>query len=95
MVLVYNLLFGNVELRLAIHLVLCGEWEQLASFLATVCGSWVPVNRGSTGRSIVTPLGNENYVNVRKSNKMVSRTLVSDRHVLVPQFWHGHSKIII
>lgn len=60
-------------LRLAIHLLLCSEWEGIATFLATVCGSWVPVNRGSTGRTILTPLGNENFAAVRKANKMVSR----------------------
>lgn len=61
------------EPRLAIHILLFGEWEQICAFYAIVCSSWVPVNRGSTGRSIMTPLGCEDYPNVRASNKMTSR----------------------
>ena len=52
------------EPRLAIHILLFGEWEQICAFYAIVCSSWVPVNRGSTGRSIMTPLGCEDYPNV-------------------------------
>ena len=61
------------NLRLAIHLLLCSEWEAICTFLAIVCSSWTPVNRGSTGRGILTPLGNEDFVAVRRSNKLVSR----------------------
>ena len=61
------------EPRLAIHILLFGEWEQICAFYAIVCSSCVPVNRGSTGRSIMTPLGCEDYPNVRASNKMTSR----------------------
>ena len=61
-------------MRLAIHLLLSSEWEHIVASYAIVCSSMVPVNRGSTGRTILTPLGNEHYVPVRKSNKMTSRS---------------------
>ena len=64
-----------LQLRLCIHLMLCSEWESIAAYFAIVCSSWVPVNRGSTGRSIMTPLGNEDFIPVRKANKMTSRNL--------------------
>ncbi|CAL1136134.1 unnamed protein product, partial [Cladocopium goreaui] len=67
---------SNAGLILAIHILLFGEWEQICAFYAIVCSSWVPVNRGSTGRSIMTPLGCEDYPNVRASNKMTSRTVI-------------------
>ena len=60
------------QLRLGIHLLLSSEF--VAAFFAVVCSSYVPVNRGSTGRSLMTPLGNEDYPHVRRSNKMTSRT---------------------
>lgn len=62
--------------RLCIHLLLSSEWEAVAAFLAIVCSSFVPVNRGSTWRSIVTPLGNEEFLGVRRGNKLVARTRV-------------------
>ena len=41
------------------------------------------MNRGSTARSQMTPLGNEDFPRVRSSNKMVSRIVVAKKHVLV------------
>ena len=64
--------------RLCIHLLLSSEWEAVAAFLAIVCSSFVPVNRGSTMRSILTPLGNEEYLGVRRGNKLVARTWVQN-----------------
>ena len=61
------------HLRLCIHLILNSEFESALAVLAVVCSSMVPVNRASTGRSIMTPLGFEDYVPVRKSNKLTSR----------------------
>ncbi len=69
--------------RLCIHLVLSSKWEALISFLAIVCSSWVPVNRGSTSRSILTPLGDENFVPVRKGNKMVSRPALKIKYIIL------------
>ena len=61
------------SLRLAIHLLLCSD--SVAAFYAVVCSSWVPVNRGSTLRDILTPLGNEDYPSVRRGNKLTARTV--------------------
>ena len=60
--------------RLAVHLLLSGRWEDVYCFLAVVCLSWTPLNRGSTGRHIMTPLGCEDFLHVRKANKLTSRT---------------------
>ncbi|CAL1126778.1 unnamed protein product [Cladocopium goreaui] len=67
---------GNAGLVLCIHLLLSSEWEAVAAFLAIVCSSFVPVNRGSTWRSILTPLGNEEFVGVRRGNKLVARSVI-------------------
>ena len=64
---------NKCKLRLAIHVLLSGEWEALCAFFAVVCSSYVPVNRASTGRSIMTPLGNQDFIPVRKSNILTSR----------------------
>lgn len=70
--------------RLCIHLILHAEFEAAIGVLAVVCSSWVPVNRGSTGRSLMTPLGNENFISVRKGNKLTSRSS-SVQKVFKPQ----------
>ena len=57
---------------LCIHLLLSSD-PYVAAFLAVVCSSMVPINRGSTLRSILTPLGCEDFPGVRRSNKMISR----------------------
>ncbi|CAL1152703.1 unnamed protein product [Cladocopium goreaui] len=62
--------------RLAIHLLLHSEFEAAVAVLAVVCSSMVPVNRASTGRSFLTPLGNEYFLPVRKSNKLTSRSVL-------------------
>ena len=41
--------------------------------LAPVCSSWVWLNRGTSGRSELTPLGNETVPSVRFANLVVSR----------------------
>ncbi|CAL1152822.1 unnamed protein product [Cladocopium goreaui] len=63
-------------LVLAIHLLLHSEFEAAVAVLAVVCSSMVPVNRGSTDRSFMTPLGNEYFLAVRKSNKLTSRSVL-------------------
>lgn len=70
-----HFLIFTCKLRLCLHILLSSEWGAVCSFLAIVCSSWVPVTRGSTLRSFMTPLGFEDYPGVRKSNKMTSRTL--------------------
>ena len=63
------------QLNLCIHLILISD-PALALFLAVVCSAWVPVNRGSTQCSILTPLGCEDFPGVHRANKMMSRTRV-------------------
>ena len=72
----FNVVFvERSALSLCIRLILNSEFEGLAAFFAIVCSSWVPVNRGSTKRTIMTPLGNEDFPAVRRSNKLTSRKL--------------------
>jgi hypothetical protein len=40
---------------------------------ATVCSSWVTINRGTSGRGVSNPLGNVDRLYVRDANTMVSR----------------------
>ena len=63
----------ETHLRLCIQLILNSEFKAALAVLAVVCSSMVPVNRASNGRSIMTPLGFEDFVPVRKSNKLTSR----------------------
>lgn len=65
---------SNAGLLLCIHLLLCSD--NVAAFFAVVCSSMVPVSRGSTLRSFLTPLGCEDFIGVRRSNKMTSRTVI-------------------
>ncbi|CAL1157423.1 unnamed protein product [Cladocopium goreaui] len=66
---------SDAGLILCIHLILTSD-PALALFLAVVCSTWVPVNRGSTQRSILTPLGCEDFPGVRRANKMMSRSVI-------------------
>lgn len=63
----------EVHLRLAIGLVLRSEFAALVAFFAVCCSSFVPINRGTGDRSILTPEGNEQIPSVRRSNKLMSR----------------------
>ncbi|CAK9088197.1 unnamed protein product [Durusdinium trenchii] len=67
---------GSAGFVLCVLLLLNGEWEAMVCTFAIVCSSWVPVNRHSTHRSLLTPLGNENFTGVRRANKMTSRTVI-------------------
>lgn len=66
---------SNAGLVLAIKLVLRGHFNQLAAFFAVCCSSFVPVNRGTGKRDILVPEGDERVLSVRKSNKLLTRTL--------------------
>ena len=46
------------------------------SIHAPVCSSWGQVNRGTSGRSALNPLGNLKYAYVRNANVMVSRVVI-------------------
>lgn len=66
---------SNGGLVLAIKLVLRSKYHSLVGFIAILCSSFVPVNRGTGSRDILVPEGDENVVSVRKSNKLLSRNL--------------------
>ena len=59
----------------AIHLAT--RLKRLAqSVLAPVCSSWVPINMGTSCRSVLNPLGNRSLSYVKQANIMVSRTVL-------------------
>ena len=64
----------DVALRLALSLILRGEFGKLVGVLAVCCSSFCTANRATGARSLLTPLGDENVVSVRRSNKLMSRT---------------------
>ncbi|CAK9102213.1 unnamed protein product [Durusdinium trenchii] len=67
---------SSAGLVLAIKLILRSRFNQLVSLFATCCSSWTPVNRGTGKRCIITPHGDEQVPSVRKSNKLVSRSVI-------------------
>ena len=69
----FSLPAWEFHLRLAIGLVLRSEFAALVAFFAVCCSSFVPINRGTGDRSILTPEGNEQIPSVRRSNKLMSR----------------------
>ena len=70
--------------RLAILLILKGHYGSLAAMLGVVCSTWSIVNRSTSMRDILIPLGQACYLSVRRGNKMVGRTeLGFDEQTLV------------
>jgi hypothetical protein len=47
---------------------------QVVLTIAVVCSSWISINAGTSKRTMLTPMGDDNVPSVRKSNKMVSRS---------------------
>lgn len=64
-------------LRLAIAWILRSEFGLVVALFAVCCSSFVPVNRGTGARSLLTPLGDMLVPSVRRSNKLMSRTGVA------------------
>lgn len=62
-------------LRIAIWLIFQGTESEFYNILATVCTSWVPVNLGTSRRSIAYPDGNTKHAYVNDGNCMCARTL--------------------
>ncbi|CAE7029540.1 unnamed protein product [Symbiodinium sp. CCMP2592] len=58
---------------LACMLLLQGKFQKVVLVLGPVCSSFVPVNMGVSGRSILTPTGNPEISSVQKANVIVSR----------------------
>ena len=67
---------SNAGFVLAVKLILRGSFNELVGIFAVCCSSFVPVNRGTGGRDLLVPEGNEHIVSVRRSNKLISRRLV-------------------
>ena len=63
-------------LRLAVLLVLQGVSPGMLACLGPVCSSWSIVNRGTSQRDELTPLGNCRNTKVIQGNRMISRRLV-------------------
>ena len=63
-------------LLLALELLLSCKPGGIAHW-ATVCSSWVTINRGTSQRSPDNVLGNERYEYIRLANIMVSRTALA------------------
>ena len=59
--------------RLAISLILASKLDELVAAFAVVCSTWTPVNQGTSKRSFLCPLGDQNVAAVRRGNKMMSR----------------------
>ena len=68
---------GISLLRLAIAWILRCEFGLAVALFAVCCSSFVPVNRGTGARSLLTPLGDMLVPSVRRSNKLMSRTGVA------------------
>ena len=64
---------SSAGLVLAIKLVLRSKFDACVATFACCCSSFVPVNRGTGGRDLLVPEGNEQVPSVRKANKMLSR----------------------
>lgn len=63
------------EIRLYIHLILCSKAECFATVWATVCSSWVWINRYTSCRSLLLPEGDTSKRYIEQANCMMSRTL--------------------
>ena len=62
-------------IRLAVMMVLPGEFAGIFTMLAPVCSSFSSVNLASSCRSILTPWGLTSSTSVRRGNKIVSRRM--------------------
>ena len=67
---------SNAGFVLAIRLILRSSFNNLIAIFAVCCSSWVPVNRGTGGRDLLVPEGDEGIPSVRRSNKLLARMLV-------------------
>lgn len=61
------------QVRLAVALVLRGDWGKLLGVLAVVCSTYSPVNIATSNRDVLCPLGATYHPSVRRANKMTSR----------------------
>ena len=61
------------HLRLAVILILRSPLDLGLIMFGMCCSSFVAISRASTGRSILTPMGNTSYEKVRQANLLASR----------------------
>jgi hypothetical protein len=54
--------------------IMQGKSNELFTVFAVVCSSWVAISKGTSGRSWLSPLGDESYQFVREGNIMVARS---------------------
>ena len=72
---VYIYIVCMSQLRLAIWLILNAREDHFFVLLATVCSSWVYLNRGTSRRSWLIPEGDCSKGYIRDANTMTSRSL--------------------
>ena len=63
-------------LRLAILMALNGSVDGALAMLGLECSTFVAINRGTSGRSEVVPLGRPNVPSVVSANQATSRLLL-------------------
>ncbi len=63
----------TMNLRLAIKLCLHGRLGEALYVVAVVCSSWSAVNKGTSQRDVLIPLGDPSVTGVRGGNQMVAR----------------------
>ena len=64
---------ATLQLRLAILMVLQGKSPGMLVCLGPVCSSWSIVNRATSQRDELTPLGNTRSTKVIQGNRMIAR----------------------
>ena len=66
---------GLIGPRAALTAVLRGHPDGFLHWLGVLCSSWVTTSRGSTGRSLMNPEGDQSVPSVQYSNLMIARLL--------------------
>ncbi|CAE7794044.1 unnamed protein product, partial [Symbiodinium necroappetens] len=67
---------SNAGMVIAISLILRSKLDQLVAAFGVVCSSFVPVNKGTSKRCYLCPLGDESSLAVRKGNKLMARSTI-------------------
>ena len=62
-------------MRLALATILSGKQDNCLVVAGTVCSTFVRINAGTHGRSMIDPLGRQELPSVRNGNLLVSRLL--------------------
>lgn len=64
--------------RLSVILLLQAAFQQVVVVLAPPCSTWVAINAGTSKRTILCPGGDPTRLQNRKSNKLATRTGLSN-----------------